>query len=259
VESWRWLIEEAPPESASSGFWNMGVDEAVFESARRSGRATLRFYGWSGPWLSLGYAQPFDTERRRACVEAGVGVVRRVTGGRAVLHGSDLTYSLAAPEATAPEGLRGAYARIADALVQALREAGVPVERQGGAASAPAKAAFDCFLDPARDELCLGGRKLAGSAQRRVAGAFVQHGSIRLEADPPEALRAAGLAGEGATSLAEAGFPIAPAELTGALARAFARVFGVALERGDLTPEERSRASRRGLEPPGRAGLLYHT
>ena len=90
--AWR-LIEDGP----GSGGWNMGVDEALLASAV-AGRATLRLYSWDGPWLSLGYGQPSRGDLRSACLEAGVGMVRRVTGGRAVLHGSDLTYAIAAPE-----------------------------------------------------------------------------------------------------------------------------------------------------------------
>ena len=70
----------------------MGVDEALLASAVRAGTTSLRLYGWAGPWLSLGYAQPLEPEHARQLEAAGVGWVRRVTGGRAVLHGADLTY-----------------------------------------------------------------------------------------------------------------------------------------------------------------------
>ncbi len=80
--AWRLLLDDA-----GSGFWNMAVDQALLESASLDGVASLRLYTWQGPWLSLGYGQRLEEERRAACDAAGVGVVRRVTGGRAVLHG----------------------------------------------------------------------------------------------------------------------------------------------------------------------------
>ena len=77
----------------------MGVDEALLASAVHTGRPSLRFYRWQGPWLSLGYGQSLSEVRAERCRAAGVGWVRRVTGGLAVLHGADLTYTVAAPEA----------------------------------------------------------------------------------------------------------------------------------------------------------------
>ncbi len=112
----RWRLLQ---HGAAHGAFNMGVDEALLASAI-AGIATLRFYGWEGHWLSLGYAQRLDPRRIAACADAGVGIVRRVTGGRAVLHGSDLTYCLAAPETALPEGLRGSYRLVADALIAGL-------------------------------------------------------------------------------------------------------------------------------------------
>ena len=123
-------------ESASGPF-NMGVDEALLERAIASGRASLRFYAWQGPWLSLGYSQSMGEHRRAALERAGVGVVRRVTGGRAVLHGSDLTYSIAAPESALAPGLRASYGVVADALLLALARLGVSAARSDPASPAP--------------------------------------------------------------------------------------------------------------------------
>ncbi|MGH0037774.1 MAG: lipoate--protein ligase family protein [Myxococcota bacterium] len=257
--AWRWLVEDPDPRTrgAACGPWNMGVDEALLESARTAGQGTLRFYTWDGPWLSLGYGQPADSEREQACARAGVGVVRRSTGGRAVLHGRDLTYAVAAPTRALPAGLRATYERIGEALVAGLRELGVPVERETSGAPASDAGAFDCFAAPARDELVLGGAKLAGSAQRRTESAFLQHGSIRLAPDPPAAARASGMDGPGATSLAEHGHRIAAGELARALAAAFERVLGAELVRAPLSTRERALAEARGPDPrPGapRAG-----
>ncbi len=109
----------------------MGVDEALLASAVRTGRPSLRFYRWQGPWLSLGYGQVLDRERVADCSRAGVGVVRRVTGGRAVLHGSDLTYALAAREGQLPPGLMASYELVAGVLIRALGALGVEAVASG--------------------------------------------------------------------------------------------------------------------------------
>jgi len=241
--SWRLLGGGEP--AGAPGAWNMGADEALLASAAAGGRPSLRLYAWDGPWLSLGYAQTPSEARLAACAGAGLGVVRRVTGGRAVLHGGDLTYAVAAPDAALPEGLRPSYAVIAEALHAALASLGVDARRSARAAAAHPPAAFDCFEAPAEDELVVDGRKLVGSAQRRVAGALLQHGSVRLAPDPPAAVRAAGLGGGRATSLREEGFRGGAAELAGALVRAFERVLGERLEPSELSASERRGAAER--------------
>jgi lipoate-protein ligase A len=231
----------------------MGVDEALLRSASAGGIPALRFYRWRGPWLSLGYAQADDPARDARCAGAGVGVVRRCTGGRAVLHGSDLTYALAAPASALPAGLRASYALVGEALGAGLRALGVAVERSAPAEGTAAQTAFDCFARPAAEELCAGGAKLVGSAQRRAGGGVLQHGSLRVAPDPPEARRASGLAATGATSLRELGLAPTDEALRDALALGFEAVFGVRLERSGLAPEERRFAARRGRNP-----LLNH-
>ncbi len=256
MSQWR-LITHA----AAHGAWNMGVDEALLASAIRTGCPSLRFYRWQGPWLSLGYGQVLDRERVAACERAGVGVVRRVTGGRAVLHGSDLTYALAAREGQLPPGLIASYELVAGILIRALGALGVEAVASGaprpGASfqhrfqvdpeRAPDRspgAGFDCFARPASREICVAGLKLAGSAQRRAKGGILQHGSIRLAPDPPEARRASSLDGAGATSLAELGAESAPEVLQVACIEAFEQALG-RLEAGELTAEERAGADER--------------
>jgi lipoate-protein ligase A len=255
----------------------MGVDEALLASAVRTGCPSLRFYRWEGPWLSLGYGQIFDRERFEACGRAGVGVVRRVTGGRAVLHGSDLTYALAAREGQLPAGLTASYELVAGILIRALEALGVEavasppsLHREAfqhrfqidpmRAASRPEQGDFDCFARPAGREICVGGRKLAGSAQRRAKGGILQHGSIRLAPDPPDARRVTSLSGAGATSLMELGVNSAPEALQAACVEAFEQALGP-LEVGALSAAERAEADQRvgnhrcdsGLVPPGYA------
>jgi lipoate-protein ligase A len=261
LSQWRLIVHEA-----SHGAWNMGVDEALLASAVRTGHPSLRFYRWQGPWLSLGYGQTLDRGRIEACDRAGVGVVRRVTGGRAVLHGSDLTYSLAAREGQLPAGLMASYDLVAEILITALEALGVeavaspfPRRREPFPRSAQ-KPKFDCFAEPAGREICAGGQKLAGSAQRRAKGGILQHGSIRLTPDPPEARGASSLSGAGATSLLELGVDPAPELLQAACVEAFQHALGP-LEAGVLTAEDRAGADERvrshghdlGFAPPGYA------
>jgi lipoate-protein ligase A len=240
ASAWRLLVD-----GPASGPWNMGVDEALLASARAGG-ATLRLYRWQGAWLSLGYAQQLPPAREAACRAAGVGVVRRVTGGLAVLHGADLTYAVAAGEQRLPAGLRGSYGLVADALCEAFRQLGVVLERPADCAGAPRRPrGFDCFAEPAPDELLVGGRKIAGSAQRRAGGAVLQHGSIRLAPDPAVAVAAAGLAAGRATSLAELGAESGAEAVVRAVVAGFEGVLGVSLERGTLSSAERRAAFQR--------------
>jgi len=240
MRTWRLLTEPKP----ATGWWNMALDEALLAAAARGATPALRLYEWDGAWLSLGHAQRFDARDVERCREAEVEVVRRVTGGRAVLHGADLTYSIAASERDLPGGLQESYRALSDALLAALRDLGVAAER--AAAAAGSAADFDCFAEAAPDELCVGGRKLAGSAQRRTGGALLQHGSIRLAEDPAPAARIAGT-GRGATSLAALGLDPAGARsgLLRSLPIAFARRLGVAFRADPPAPEEIADAQRR--------------
>jgi lipoyl(octanoyl) transferase len=245
MAEWRLLVVPRP----ATGWWNMAVDEALLAAAAVGGPPTLRLYAWDGPWLSLGHAQPFDDAGLAACREAGVEVVRRVTGGRAVLHGADLTYAVTAREDALPAGLDASYRVLSDALLVALRGLGVAAERVAhGPVAVAAEGAFDCFAEAANDELCVGGRKLAGNAQRRAGGALLQHGSIRLAADPVAAARIAGT-GLGATSLGELGLAPAAARraLSEALPKALAERIGVSWTIAPLAPAERDDARRRAV------------
>ncbi len=237
---WR-LIQHA----AGTGPFNMGIDEALLRSASERGVATLRLYTWAGPWLSLGYAQRhLERERLGACEKAGVGIVRRSTGGRAVLHGRDLTYCVAAPEGMLRPGLRGSYDQIATALLDAIRLLGAT-----GAARVPARHAagpssgFDCFAEPAGDEIVAGAEKLVGSAQRRCGGAVLQHGSIRIAADPPGVAAAAGVDPNAAISMTQLGVaPASEAELRKALVTAFSRVLGASFSEAEPEAQELEQA-----------------
>jgi lipoyl(octanoyl) transferase len=175
---WRLLL--SPP---LGGPENMALDEALMARARRTGEHVLRVYGWSSPTLSLGRNQRArgiyladELERR------GIGVVRRPTGGRALLHHREITYSVTAPCA-ADAGLVAEYQRINLLLGSALGVLGVRVTVASPASRSAPPSATPCFAEPARGELVLDGRKLVGSAQWRHDGALLQHGSILVDDD----------------------------------------------------------------------------
>jgi lipoate-protein ligase A len=242
---WRALRDGPAP-----GAWNMGVDEALLATAMREGRATLRFYRWEGHWLSLGCSQVLDPAREDACRAGGVSLVRRATGGRAVLHGSDLTYALAAPAGLLPSGLSATYQCVNRALATALAGLGVDVDASCSSARAPGREVFDCFAQAAAHELVAGGRKLAGSAQRRAGGAVLQHGSIRLSPEPEPVRAAAGLVVGAATSLRELGFQGSLAALQDACVAALAEALDARFEPGALEPIERATARDRSAQAP---------
>jgi lipoyl(octanoyl) transferase len=175
---WRLLL--SPP---LGGPENMALDEALMARARRTGDTVLRVYEWSRPTLSLGRNQrAVGLYREAMLAERGIGVVRRPTGGRALLHHREITYSVTAP-CDDSGALLSEYGRINALLRSALQSLGVPVVVAEPAGRAAAPSASPCFAEPARGELTLHGRKLVGSAQWRERGAMLQHGSILVDDD----------------------------------------------------------------------------
>ncbi len=161
----------------------MALDEALMDRARRTGQRVLRVYGWSVPTLSLGRNQRargfFTPERAHAC---GIQVVRRMTGGRALLHDHEVTYSVTAPVAS-EQTLRDSYAAVNRLLLRALQTLGVPATLAAPRERAPRPASAPCFERPTVGEIVVEGRKLVGSAQLRDHEAFLQHGSILIDDD----------------------------------------------------------------------------
>jgi lipoyl(octanoyl) transferase len=174
---WRLLLTDA-----ASGPENMALDEALMARARSTGEWVLRVYSWSAQTLSLGRHQSARAAYDPATLAAaGVAVVRRPTGGRAVLHDREVTYSVTAP-ANDAGALRESYQRINRLLVDGLRSLGVAAE-VAETPGAPKPDLTPCFELPSPGELTAGGRKLAGSAQWREHGALLQHGSILVDGD----------------------------------------------------------------------------
>lgn len=216
----RWRVIAFAVSDAAT---NMAVDAALLDDARRTGTATLRVYGWATPTLSLGRHERTRgrfTPNRLA--DAGVDVVRRVTGGRALLHDHEVTYSIAAPAGDG--GLRERFATINALLTSALDDLGVRANSAPRRAPSVAPGVSACFSEPNEGELVVDDLKLVASAQIREANAFLQHGSILLSDDQ---YRIASLADDPLIPPTRAaclttllGRPVSPAEVEQALATA---------------------------------------
>ena len=180
----HWRLIETP---AASGAWNMALDEALAEfSARGESLPALRLYAWAPPCLSLGYAQPYSDIDEAALQRNGWEVVRRPTGGRAILHCDELTYSVTGPQ-TEPRltgGVLESYRVLSAALLQALQYTGLPAQALEKPASGPVNPQNPvCFEAPSNYEITVAGKKLIGSAQSRRREGVLQHGSLPLYGD----------------------------------------------------------------------------
>jgi lipoyl(octanoyl) transferase len=176
----RWRLLFAPPRSGAE---NMARDTALQARAAKTSETVFSVYSWTRPTLSFGRHQPasglYDVERIHA---AGLDVVRRPTGGRAILHNREVTYSVTAPlEDAGP--LREAYSRINRILLDGFERLGIHAGIASPSERATAPSIRPCFETPGEGELVAAGGKLVGSAQWRDGGALLQHGSILVEDD----------------------------------------------------------------------------
>ena len=190
-----------PPQQ---GAWNMAVDEALLESAAE-GITTLRFYQWSEPTLSLGYFQPL-ADREQHLASRKCPLVRRASGGGAILHDRELTYSFAAPvEQRFAAHIERLYYAFHETLLATLAEWDIQAELCAGppAGQKPRSSEpFLCFQRRSAGDVLYRGSKICGSAQRRHRGAVLQHGSILLDCSPgaPELAGVLQLAGKTPTA-----------------------------------------------------------
>lgn len=176
----HWRLMLAEPRSGSE---NMARDSALLTRAARTGETVFCVYSWERPTLSFGRNQTavgrYDVRKIRA---AGMDIVRRPTGGRAILHNREVTYSVTAPVEGAPP-LRATYTKINRILLDGLSRLGVDAELAASGARAPAPTDRPCFEAPTEGELVARGRKLVGSAQWRDEQGLLQHGSILVDDD----------------------------------------------------------------------------
>jgi lipoate-protein ligase A len=273
--SWRAIAGYDLP-----GDYLMALDEALLDSVIAGAPPVVHFYTWRLATLSLGVNQPFGEIDAEECARRGFGLVRRLTGGRAVLHQHELTYSVIAPDndERVSGGVIESYRKISTALVDGLRALGADV-----ALSEPSKAMFRamaearrgtvlnetaessngavCFDTASAYELTARGRKLVGSAQARRGGAILQHGSILLDVDWDAWVNVFSYASEVGrerayaklptrmTSLAEElGRPVTAREVQAALMPAFERAFGISLDMAEPSHAEEEAARRLAAE-----------
>lgn len=249
------MIEQEPAQGA----WNMAVDEAILESVYQGvSRPTLRLYAWEPACLSLGLAQPFTEVDTDALTANGWGLVRRPTGGRAILHTDELTYAVIAPE-TEPRvrgGVLESYLRLSHALLESLKLLGLnPEANENDSDNQRKKPNPVCFEVPSNYEITVNGLKLIGSAQARRKEGILQHGAIPLGGDLTRIITALKFADETAQTKAkerllahattiqrELGQRPSWEGVSKALQKAFTTTLNLDLEPGELTPKETRRA-----------------
>lgn len=178
--TWRFLNTQH-----GNAFFNMAVDEALVRSI--GAQPAFRVYGWQPPAVSFGYAQRISREVDAQKVrERGIDIVRRPTGGRAILHWNELTYSVICPADNPVMGgnINEAYRRISEGLLAGIRALGVNAtfefRRQTQPSPRGKELTAPCFTSTAQYEVKFKGRKLIGSAQQRIGTMLLQHGSLLL-------------------------------------------------------------------------------
>ncbi len=253
-----WRLIEHPP---SRGAWNMAVDEAILEGVYSGeSQPTLRLYAWQPACLSLGYAQPFSEVDSEALTVHGWEIVRRPTGGRAILHVDELTYAVIAPD-TDPRvtgSVLDSYLRLSEALLEALRLIGLSPEANEKTPE-KSKGEFNpvCFEVPSNYEITVNGKKLIGSAQARRPGGILQHGALPLLGDLTRIITALKFEDDAARERAkdrllahattvEMGLGTSPdwAQAAEAFIKAFQTTLNLDLVRGELTPAEKTRSDK---------------
>jgi lipoate-protein ligase A len=235
----------------------MALDESILEHiGRGESIPTLRLYAWEPACLSLGHAQPFADVDIARLKQHGWEVVRRVTGGRAILHTDELTYSVIAPndEPRISGTVLESYNRLAQALLLAVKGLDLPVEMKEGKAENGSTANPVCFEVPSTYEITVDGKKLIGSAQARKREGVLQHGSLPLTGDLTRICQALRFENESARILAAQRLLTRAATVESALGRvvpwetaaqafihAFEAQLGLSLQKGELSPSESKR------------------
>lgn len=247
---WRFI-----PYKRLNAFENMAIDEALFRENRlRDAKPILRLYSWSPPSISLGYFQEASKEVDvEECRRYHIDIVRRPTGGKAVLHEHDLTYAVVAKDNNPlfPSDILGTYRVISGCIADALSELGIEAEMAvDGRASQDERLKASCFSSPSRYELLVKKRKICGSAQMRSRGVFLQHGSILLDFDPIKTCavllsshgdreRHVKQLREAVTSIYEHIVPTVSVEMIcHALEKNFEKKLGIELVQEEMSPEE---------------------
>ena len=245
MPSWRLLNT-----GVLSGALNMAIDQALLKlHVLGQSPPTLRFYQWLPPAISIGYFQKPETVNLSLCSSLGIDVVRRPTGGRAVLHQNELTYSLIAGlKEGIPSSLPEAYGLICQGLLAGFRMIGI--EAQMGQEKLTGSPPDICFLRSSISDIVCQGKKFVGSAQMWSGSSLLQHGSILLEPqketwanlmrlNPDSQEKLYSKLESRTTSLIELlGYGIETDRIRDAIIEGMASILGVTFETGQLSPEE---------------------
>ena len=257
MHKWRLIIEEN-----NNAYYNMAVDEAIMKvHSQGDTPPTLRFYGWQPAALSLGYFQQLKKEvDLEKCKKQGIDFVRRLTGGRAILHKQELTYSIVIREdyQLLADSIEKSYQHISGGLVAGLNQLGVEAELKAveRGKKAPRGHSAACFDAPSWYEVILDNKKLIGSAQRRKENTILQHGSLPLDDSSAEIFELLNYSSENdrkksrrifkskSTNLKKAGYKFKKQQLIDALASGLAEKLAITLEKSSLTDKEIKMAHR---------------
>jgi lipoyl(octanoyl) transferase len=262
-----WRLVHSP---LAEGAANMAIDEAILRAvAEGEAPPTLRFFGWTPPCLSLGYAQPAAEADTARLKRLGYGLVRRPTGGRAILHTDELTYSVIAPmdEPRVRGGVVESYQQLSAGLLRGLARLGLAVraDKEYSPAEAGLAKGPVCFEVPSNYEITVGSggkpRKLLGSAQVRKLGVVLQHGTLPLTGDlgricdalafdsEAERQRVRARVHERATTVAEViGREVTWDAAAAALAQGFGEALNLDWRPSALTPYEQALAEQMRVE-----------
>lgn len=270
MDKWRLITNKK-----GNGYYNMAVDEAIMNfHSQMKVPPTLRFYSWNPPALSLGYFQKVKKEvDYQKCSEQGINLVRRLTGGRAILHNQELTYSIILREDynLLSDSIEKSYQQISRGLVEGLQSLGVPAELKAveRGKKAPLGHSAACFDAPSWYEVILDNKKLIGSAQRRKKGVILQHGSLPLEIDAKkifellyynsenERKRARRIFESKSTSLKKAGYNFLYSELEKAMILGLSHSLEIEVEKGSLTKSEKKLAQKLAAEKYSEKNWTY--
>jgi len=247
--SWRFI-----DTGLLSAAENMAIDEALLSCFDpEKSMPLLRLYGWTPAAFSYGrFQNPAETVSPEKCHAAGVQLVRRITGGGLLYHGSELTYSLVCPASFIPGalGVKDAFFHLTSFLIAFYRRLGLAAahaaDYYGNTKRLGGRVAL-CFAGTESCDILINGRKIGGNAQRRVKNVIFQHGSIPLRQMAAESqqylLAAAPQIVTGTTSLADEGVTAGRDALAALLAASFSEVFGVTLQTASLSGEEQACAA----------------
>jgi lipoate-protein ligase A len=180
TERWRFI-----DTGVCRASYNMALDEAIATVVKKGNSApTLRLYGWDRPSVSIGYFQKISDINRDYCIENNIPIVRRPTGGRAILHDYEITYSFSIKIDTGifSRGLLDSYEKISKAFSLALSKIGLAPEMKLRRESHRNRSPL-CFESTSYGEITFNSKKVIGSAQKRWPGGLLQHGSIPFTID----------------------------------------------------------------------------